>query len=255
MRCPLRWTFNMNVNHAWIGAFVDNYPGGDIVIISDHWDGSPTNYLWSSPHLNDLDDPAEIGSRAAALKAIYDGAMYVHRLGDYHVWPMERPIERHDVTLENLELRFPFEPFSEEWSSWMFETVEDPHRNPVSLYLFLAHYSDVVKSMLLFLGANGPSWISLYALKDFMEQAGKKEADLAKAVGVPLSALQLFRATANNFAAIGPFARHGEVGWLPPKDPMRLVDATKLILRCAAAFLEDEAKRVDTRAAFAVKTV
>ncbi|HAU77181.1 MAG TPA: hypothetical protein DCW88_17130 [Agrobacterium sp.] len=252
-RRPLKWSFSLDVNYSWIDSFANQFPGGDIEIVQDLWDGGPTQYRWSSPHLNGLTDPNRIASRAAALKAIFDGAMLVHRLGDYQRSRLLRPVEHLDVSFDAFQLQYPFEPFSSAWKAWKFDPLEDPFRHPVSILLFLAHYCGTTKNMLLFLGANDVSWISLYALKDFMANEGLSETDMAKAGGVDVADLRIFRQTANNFAAIGPYARHGELGWKPPAKPMPLGTATKLILACVSGFLSLRATSLNLRGEFKLK--
>ena len=252
-RFPRDWTFRFDANYAWIDAFVGQFPGGDIVIISDDWDAAATQYRWSSPHLNGLTDAGEIGARAAALKALFDGAMLLHRKGDYRLLPVDRTVEHSGAGFGDFQLRHPFEPFSADWKRWTFDSSESPMRHPVSTFLFLAHYSQTAKDMLLFLGANGVSWISLYALKDFMAHEKWSEDEMASAGNVSVAELKRFRATANNHAAIGPFARHGEAGWTPPKVPMTLDKAHSVILDCVGGFMAALARKLDLTAVFAAK--
>jgi hypothetical protein len=240
----------MRANAAWIDSFLSTFPGGDVEIISDTWDDAPTNYRWSSPHFNGLTDPAELGARAAALKALYDGAFFIARRGDYAPWPLEQPLEVIQLSSADLELRSPFDPFSPSWSTWRFDSIEDPERDTVSLFLFLSHQSQTARDMLMFLGANGPTWVTLYALKDFMKSGGWKDDRLAAASGVTDKEVERFSRTANNHASLGPFGRHGSSGFLPPKTPMTHPEAVKLILTCADAFLREEAINQNVRAIF-----
>jgi hypothetical protein len=165
------------------------------------------------------------------------------------------PVEGIHLSLDDRELRAPFDPFSPSWASWTFEPIEDPERNAVSLFLFLSHISQTARDMLMFLGANGPSWVTLYALKDFMEKGGWSEKDMAVAAKVQKSELVRFRATANNHSALGPFARHGEVGWAPPASPMKHAEAIALVLTCVGAFLREEAIKQNIKATFAAMTI
>ncbi|MBY2941883.1 hypothetical protein HF264_19645 [Rhizobium leguminosarum] len=252
-RFPLEWSFHMHVNRSLIGAFVQSFPGGDVEIIADPYDDSPTAYRWSSPHLNGLTDPNQLGARAAALKALWDGALYVDLKGQHAPSPLGQPVEGLYLSPTDLELRVPFNPFSPSWVSWDFEQIEDPERHPVSLFLFLAHYSSLTKDMLTFLGANGPSWVALYAMKDFMKKGGWKEVQLATAAGASVSEIKRFAGTANSHAALGPFGRHGSAGFAPLANPMTHADAVKLILTCVGAFFQHEAARFDLALQFAAK--
>lgn len=247
---PLEWTFRMRANMAWIEGFAQMMPSGDVAIIDDRNDISPNNFLWSSPHLNGLSDPKELGSRAAAIKALYDGAMIFNLRGGYSVWPLEPPIEHSPVRQQDLRLRIPAQPFSPQWKNWMFESQNDPFRHLVGTYLFLAHFDETVKHMLVFLGVNGPTWISLYAIKDFIGKAGWSEERMAEGARVNKSEIERFRRTANSFEAIGPFARHGRKGFEPPSNPMTLEDAQNVILDCSEAFFKERGRTINLKLKF-----
>jgi hypothetical protein len=75
-----------------------------------------------------------------------------------------------------------------------------------------------------------------------MKRGGWDEALVAKAADVSEKEVERFRHTANNPAAIGPFARHGEQGRQPPRIPMTLQDARNLILPAVGKFLDERAK-------------
>ncbi|KMO25794.1 hypothetical protein VQ02_34355 [Methylobacterium variabile] len=247
---PLEWTFRLHVNVSWIESFRQAMSSCDVAILDDRTDESPDNYFWSSPHLNGLTDPAEIGARAAAIKALYDGAMTVTMRDNYYPWRLELPIEESGVKHLHLRLKIPAQPFSPDWDNWKFQVHDCPFRHKVAMYLFLSHFDDTVKNILLFLGVNGTTWISLYAIKDFISQQGWNEAKIAEGAGVTNAAIKLFSYTANNFEAIGPFARHGAQGRIPPANPMTLEDATKIILDCTEAFFHERAQAVDLKARF-----
>jgi len=106
----------------------------------------------------------------------------------------------------------------------------------------MSRTDELTRGMLRFLGVNGPTWITLYALKDFMKRGGMDEPKLALAAGVSLDEVKRFRHTANNPASIGPFARHGPQGHKPPAVPMTLPEAKRIILTAAGKFLDQRAK-------------
>ena len=243
----------MNMNVSWVDSFVSRLPPGDVVLIADECDDAPTQYRWSSPHLNGLSDPLQIGARAAALKAIYDGALYIYCLGDYFPWQIGRPVEADLFQDDCFSLVIATEPFSPDWKNWRFAASESPFLHRVSLYLFLAHFDETVKNMMMFLGVNGPTWITLYALKDFIGQAGWSEQQMATGAGVSVAEVKRFRATANNFAAIGPYARHGELGWQPPSSPMGHEEAKNIMIRCVRAFFNQQISAKNLREEFETK--
>ena len=174
--------------------------------------------------------------------------------GEYFVWRLGPPVEYSKATEGGFRLRIPAQPFSPHWDDWKFAWHDNPFRHLVSTSLFLAHFDETVKHMLVFLGVNGPTWISLYAIKDFIVKAGWNEKRMAEGACVEESEIKRFRQTANNFEAIGPFARHGEKGWRPPCDPMTLEEAQVIICNCVEAFFKERAQAVDLKQKFEEKT-
>ncbi len=235
-----KWVFDFPENYSWTYDFVLNYGSNDFVIMIDEDDGQPPYYSWYSPHLEELSDVDLMAHRAAALKALFDGAMLLHRRGSFYHRGIVAPNGTSSSSF-NKNIEFPFEPFSCNWKSSNCSDHSRPIRHVVSRNIHLAHYCDTIKNMLIFLGYNGVSWITLYAMKDFIKSFGWDDNKIANASGCNTQKLKLFSQTANNFAAIGPLARHGQTGWQPPSVPMSLHDATELILSCVDAFCEERA--------------
>jgi len=233
----LRWSFLLTPNASWFESFAMQLSGPDISILMDHEDDKPTAFAWSSRHLSDLATPEEVKDRATALKALFDGAMYVYMPGKY------RPLqlgELYDLD-EDRRLGYLGEgdplvaPFSPTSIAWRYRPSVSPMEHPVSRWIFLARHIDVAKHLLQFLGVNGITWISLYAALDFLKSNKADAAALAKA---SQAQMKRFTHTANNFSAIGPFARHGDLGQEPPQNPMSLDEASKLVLAAVRGYLE-----------------
>lgn len=246
MTPALKWAFIISNNYSWFDSFVRSLSGTEVSILVDHEDDKPDAYLWSSMHLSELNDLQQVADRAAALKTIYDGAMYISYGEDY------RPIEFLDLVnlteekrSRKLQGNFLASPFSSDCANWIFlnKAAYNPFGNFTSTMLFLARNDEKAKGMLQFLGVNGITWISLYALLDFMRQ----EWDIPKialAAGSTKEEIKRFTGTANNYAAIGPFARHGEVGWQIPSKVMSLEESSKLILKATENYLIERCKTV-----------
>ncbi len=115
---------------------------------------------------------------------------------------------------------------------------------PLERWIFMARNDALTLDMLRFLGVNGPTWITLYALKDYMNSGGWDEVKVAAAAGVTVKEVERFRHTANNPAAIGPFARHGNQGHKAPAKPMTLGEARMIILTAGGKFLDERAKEL-----------
>ena len=237
-----RWAIQIAGNYSWFESMTDRHNAVDVGFLVDTYDAQPNQYAIVSHHLDDLSTPDEVIDRATALISLLDGALFIQH-GEYP--------GMHPANLVNLdtEHRFQFAdgsvlaaPFSAKWSAAEIPASYGDLHLPTERMLFMARADDLTREILRFLGVNGPSWITLYALKDYMKRGGWNEARVANAAGVLEKDVELFRRTANNPASIGPFARHGEQGHQPPPVPMTLQNARSLILTATGKFLDERAR-------------
>jgi hypothetical protein len=244
---PLKWTFDLEVSHASIQGFLDSYvPRAiDFIIIEEAEDHGQSSYCWSSPHLNELTDLSQIVLRAGALKALYDGAMLVHTRGRHIIRPSHGPIELH--ARGALSFVHPSEPFCSDWQQWRYKPDENPVDHFVSASLFQARYDETIRSILILLGNQNADWISLYSTLDSLKHVGWDEKKLARDIGRSAKEFELFMRTANNSSALGPAARHGQKGWVPPDNPMSLTDAQALIFECIRCVIKVSGSEIDSR--------
>lgn len=244
----LRWQFPISANYSWFDSFAhNNAAGDDFTIIRDVEDDMPPAYGWASHHLDDLTDPQAVLDRAVALKALYDGAMVIshghHRQPFTELYDVTERTTIRDVAGDFLSYPFSARQIARTGSSADFDNAIAA--GVVASWIFLARYDDAARGILAFLGVNGPTWISLYACKDYVaKQGGWDESQMALATGKPKAEFERFRQTANNAAAIGPFARHGELGWKPPLNPMTLEEASDLIRLTVRRFLRQRSERL-----------
>jgi hypothetical protein len=68
-----RWAQSITPSHSWLHSFAEQLVSPDIDIVVEGDDSQPDQYLRSSRHLNDLDDPQAVADRSFALKALFDG--------------------------------------------------------------------------------------------------------------------------------------------------------------------------------------
>ena len=118
-------------------------------------------------------------------------------------------------------------------------------------WVFTARYDAATYGILRLLGMNGVSWVSLYAVLDHLVHKkwcvdnavwrGTKRADLSTAdagnAAVFFGRMKLFKRTANCAGVLGPYCRHGELGYQADFTPMKLPVAQTLILNEARAFI------------------
>lgn len=237
----LRWGFDL-IDVNWVHALSYELNSPDVVILRDEEDAMPPQHFFASPHLEDLTEPSLVASRAAALMTLFDGAMYLNkglqfrpeRLGDLVDFRADRRLGGIAGVVGNAE---PFSPTA------LARTLTRSEEEVVTTSrlegaIFLSRTDRVVRGMLTMLGAHGVTFTSLYALRDFMKTHGFDDHQIAKAGGATEKELKLFTHTANNFAASGVDARHGDLGQQPPAAPMDLARASSIILGAAKRFID-----------------
>ncbi|MBL8554037.1 MAG: hypothetical protein JNL41_07145 [Phenylobacterium sp.] len=237
-----RWGFDLFGSNL-IAGLSWSLHGPDIAILRYEEDDRPPVYFWSSVHLDELTPGPELFARAAALKVVFDGALYLltssyrpDRLGDLYDMRSDKRVSAYEVAAGG-------DPFS---STIVRRPLDKDARRLVSDQMlegaiYLARSDLAVRGMLTVLGTHGLTYASLYQLMDFLKTHGMSEDDIVAAAGSTKAELKRFTHTANNFAAIGPAGRHGDLGYQPPRKPMTIDEASALILPAAQRFI---AKRI-----------
>lgn len=234
--------FRTTTNHT-ISA-VENFHSPDLII----WKCEPgyldNRYIFASPHFHYADKNTVIFNRAAALKAIFDGASYLCSDGIYTPFAFSRLVQnRSKKSFDCWDGSVLASPFS----STILNTIVPRSLNPLGRFgpemmIFLARYDDVTLNLLKHLGYNGPDFRTLYSLLDWLRKHGWKDDDkVADCSEMKGGDVRRFTATVNNVAVLGPLARHGDKGYKPPSDPISLPDAQKLILNATYQFLKERA--------------
>lgn len=241
-----RWGFEL-LGMNWVDSLSYSLHGPDVAILRDEEDDRPPLFFFTSEHFNDLEPGPALASRAGALKTIFDGAMFLlegvgfspERLGDL-------------IDFQSDQRRGAFgvapgvDPFS---PSLLAAPMDARHRDRVADRLlegalYISRSDLTVRGMLVMLGTHSVTFTSLYALRDFMNTHGMPDDQIAKAGGATKADLKLFTHTANNFAASGSAARHGDLGHQPPTTPMELAKASEIILKAARRFVSQRIKLV-----------
>lgn len=249
----LRWQFQFNPAYAWFESFTNHFASPDVSIIVDYEDDKPPAFAWSSRHLTELNDERDVWERAIALKAIFDGAFYLRRGRDFTPSKLgflyDASLNRH-CSYPGFEIEGIASAFSSNAQAWIcnWRSSVNPYTGFVSAMLGLAREDERSRGMLQFLGLNGCSWITLYALLDFMKSDGVTVVDIASMANSTTTEVNRFTHTANNYAAIGPLCRHGELGHQPPKNPITLDEASKLIIPATHQYLLNRVKSLDLAA-------
>lgn len=235
----VKWGFAVQRSYGWLDSFIHKFNSPDVRLYLEVEDDKPGVPVWSSVHLNSENDPQKIFDTAYAINAIFDGAMYTV-IGAEYVPFWEGRIQNLDdgqflrATLKNFELN----PF---WPEYVAKTPDWPN-HIIAQFIYLARIDEAALELLFFLGVNGLTWISMYAILDTMKHHGWTEKEIVASGAATSQQLSLFNHTANNFAAIGPLARHGTKGWQPPANPMSLDTAKGLVMEIAKRFLVERVR-------------
>lgn len=245
----LKWYYWIHPNTSWFGSFARNFLSPDIAIWPEDTDAEPQYFAWSSPHLNDAATPEELADRSAALKAIFDGAMYLAYGSSYfapHLTSLTDSNDRHAdfQPSGNYEPDVRAEPFSSRTIADKTSRINDPFGHTVSHLLFLARYDQVTKDLLKFVGVQRLTYVTLYAFTDWMNGGSWDDKRIAQEAGWSNAKFTDFSTTANNPAYLGPFCRHGGTS-KPPKRPMPLTEAEDPMRKAAVAFLAERGRKLN----------
>ncbi|WP_230782477.1 hypothetical protein [Sphingomonas sp. Leaf37] len=245
----LKWHYWIHPNTSWFGSFARNFLSPDIAIWPEDTEGEPQYYAWSSRHLNDATTPEELADRSAALKAVFDGAMYLTYGSSYFAPALTGLSDSDDRHADfspsgNYEPDVRAEPFSPVAIASKIDRIEDPFGKTVSQLLFLARYDQITKDLLKFVGVQKLTYVTLYAFVDWMRGAAWDDKRIAKEAGWSNAKFTDFTTTANNPAYLGPFCRHGGTS-KPPKRPMPLAEAEEPMRKAAVNFLAERGRNLN----------
>ncbi|MCP9750149.1 hypothetical protein [Ferruginibacter sp. HRS2-29] len=229
------WIFEIKHPYTNLLRELASIPDNEDICIIEQSDDFGFWLEFSSPHLNDLSDPNEVYNRAFKLKMLLDGVLYIiHEnkksytqivLGTLYNGKEKVPL--FDRTIKNS--LFDFSYFTEDKNG-------DHKLTPISLLIHIAAKDDFIRNLLQ-ISSSGMDYNSLYKAVDEIKYFLKGKESL-EALGFNAVELDRFNHTANNFETLGIDARHGNKSQKPPKKPMSLNEAQKLISNIIIAVLK-----------------
>lgn len=245
----LKWWYTIHPNTSWFGSFARSFFSPDIRLWPEDTDGEPQYYGWGSHHLSDAVSPNDLSDRTAALKALFDGAMYLAYGPDYHPPRLTGLSDESGGSSGYLsglqhEPDVRAEPFSITHLASQSEKHRNPLNNRVASLLFLARFDQVTKDLLKFVGVQGLTYVSLYAFTDWMKSEGWDDKRIATEASWSNGKLRDFKGTANNPAYLGPFCRHGGTS-VPFQRAIPLGDAQEPLRKAIMAFLSERGQTFD----------
>ena len=236
---PKFWC-DFSPSSSTVRADVEGFLSPDIAIWPEDSEGVPNWFSWSSWHLEDTGSAQELVDRMFALKAVFDGAFYLNYGSQFHSLKFQPVVGGGGLPVDTpLDADLRAEPFSEAHIKSRVDSILRPNSD-VAVLIFQARYDEIAKQVLKFLGVNGITYMSLYALIDWMK-VDWDERTIATEAGLSNSIFADFKQTANNPTFLGPFSRHGGTG-TAPKRPVLLKDAEGPILKATRSFLRERAK-------------
>jgi hypothetical protein len=203
----------------------------------DDFDDNSSSLYWTSPHLQGCPDKGTAIQKALALKALFDGAIYLYMKssqfqGTYFLRGLDEKTSHSFSIEEEYSLAEPFDSTIAQRES---QRINTGLAGFIALSSRLARKSDTCRNILSFVGVNGITWISLYAIRDFL-----KDPTIRTLTGASKNEIDRFRRTANSFSVLGPKGRHGSSKEQPPPKPMKLTEAENLICEAAIAYFRRE---------------
>ncbi|MHB8286058.1 MAG: hypothetical protein ACYDD1_15470 [Caulobacteraceae bacterium] len=235
------WVADITANSWRLDNLAHRSTGYDVRLWVEEDDSAPRFYFWASPHLDVSTDVKVVQDRAAALRALWHGVLYVHY---ENYTPLRLSVlHRDNCPIADFELGDPnSDPFAPEVLSRprrKLPSWENPLDDNVELAMALARHDLGVRHRLQALGISGVTMPTLFLLHDDMAKVAKwSNDDIDKYGEADTPVAQRFQATVNNPTASGPQSRHGGPGTKPSKAaPASLAEARPVILKAYGRYL------------------
>jgi hypothetical protein len=244
------WVAEIVPSYSWLDSLCNRSSGFDVRLWKEEEDSCPPSYFWASPHLDALDDFKSVMHRAAGLRALWHGALFVTYGLEYSPLKLRflcRDNHRNVPIEEGDPLSFPFacELLQQSWQR--SQNAQNPMESETDIFLALARYDEGVRHRLQALGKEGPTNISLFRLYEDMTKIQKWsdiEIDQKGDAKVPVT--KRFRATVNNPRDSGPASRHGGAGSPPMSEkPTDIREAGPVILEAYRRYLNVKAHELN----------
>jgi hypothetical protein len=244
------WVAEIVPNCSWLDSLCNRSSGFDVRLWREEEDSCPPSYFWASPHLDVLDDFESVMHRAAGLRALWHGALFVTYGLEYsplRLNYLHRENHRNVPIEEGDPLSFPFASELLQRSWQRTKNAQDPMQDQTDILLALARYDEGARHRLQALGNEGPTNVSLFRLYDDMKRIQKwSDTEIDQQGDAEEPVTQRFRATANNPLHSGAASRHGGSGSPPmSKKPTDIREAGPIILEAYRKYLNVKARELD----------
>ena len=201
-------------------ALESDFATGDPKVFTDRND----RFVESS-EIQGITDEAEAGERARQLVTMFNGAMLAQHGNEF------QPVQFGGLVTFNAQGGRDY--YDRGTVVANFRIRGNAGNRPSSAPTWVGRRSDpAVATVLRILGRGELDWYDLYKV---YETTKHDAGDAQVRQWAPRA--ELFRHTANNAGALGDEARHPELGWQAPKNPMTIEDARALVQSLAGHWL------------------
>ncbi|MBB1486705.1 hypothetical protein [Oceanospirillum sediminis] len=211
-----------------------------------------------SYHIDELDDPEDVACRLFSLQILLNGALRLS-WNDNSFIPVEFTYffkcngeSRHNVHASNIERN----PFSSDENIDLLEHPVFPAKGRLhSRILNICKKDEALRSLVFLVGLISTNnslekimtWGTLYKIHDSVKFHSKSNGYDESKLG-DSKRIDEFKAACNNSPLLGPFARHGDMGWTEPKSAITDIDeAIDLIIGYAHNFCMEHLKSKHSR--------
>lgn len=245
----------MNQAHKWeIGVSAGSYypsltqqfSSYDIGLAYENEDMGMQFFAYSY-HIDELDNPIDVGKRLYSLQLLLNGALYIN-WGNLDKSPIKFTYfinldvrSQHDIWADSIE-EYPFS--DNPLINQLKNSLDGPNKSFASLLLHLSRQSKELRTVLFLCGLisiNSPlenilTWSTLYKILDSIKHYSKKE-NLKIESFVNTNNLNKFTSACNNMSILWLNSRHGAKGNTPPTEVITDInEAINLILGMTKLF-------------------
>ncbi len=219
-------------------------PSPDLAFMNEEYDDGAPHFYFTSAHLDELSEPAQVWGRATQLLDMFHGIHVLATLAINSPFSTARPVLHSLYDLWEGKSREPVAPEIPTPLPYTAAVLCEPihavyQSGTMGRTLLLARTEPDVRTLLTQLGQE-LDLRTLYAIVDTLRYYDGTDFDerLTRA-GISTKQYKRFTRTADNFTASGLLARHGPSNNEPPAKPMPLSEAQYLVKRLTRQYLTD----------------
>lgn len=225
----LKWSFIIYASYPYLHNLLHYLDSEDIVLYEEGEEGIDLTQYFSSVHFNHLTDPNEIYKKAYQLCSFVNAIDFLiqENKDNQNVIRLDRLIDIENRTNVHYDKNLSVTKIDIDFT--INKTREANNRHIIAQTLLVAKSEEFVQNI-LFIIAQEMDFQRMYQALDEIKYFLKANGMNLEGIGFPKRGLvNDFTHTANNYKALGLRARHGNTGQQPPKEPMSIAEAQKLL--------------------------